>query len=429
MARINIDGAQNVEVSIKIPCEKTPLEQLEIMEAYTKAHQESKDEDKAVRELNCLKTIFPRLFRSIEENDLIAGRLDFLPIGFGSVTSIGGVGHYCVFHKLRAFKDTLEDEELKKRVDVLYDYWQDNDVKSIYCQDVLNDTTTGRFIDCKYPFMATARLSGMMLDYKKLVRLGVNGLIDLIEKNESNTFMEACLKTMYLFKDVIRRQIELVKDAIEKTQDEQRLKDLHLMKEDLVYILDHKPATFHQALQLFWLYALCAGCINYGRMDIVLGPYLKHDIDTGLIDEDEAYRYVKSLWTMIENRRTTVNGRIIVGGKGRENVEAADLFCKIALRVCKDTRYVEPQFTLRFDHTTPDYIMDMAYECIASGATYPTLYNDEVNVPAVMYGMRVDEKIAEQLLKQIDKCSMLAIHKDVESLSFRGKVLVLLIHY
>lgn len=277
-------------------------------------------------------------------------------------------------------------------MDVLYDYWQDNDVKSIYCQDVLNDTTTGRFIDCKYPFMATARLSGMMLDYKKLVRLGVNGLIDLIEKNESNTFMEACLKTMYLFKDVIRRQIELVKDAIEKTQDEQRLKDLHLMKEDLVYILDHKPATFHQALQLFWLYALCAGCINYGRMDIVLGPYLKHDIDTGLIDEDEAYRYVKSLWTMIENRRTTVNGRIIVGGKGRENVEAADLFCKIALRVCKDTRYVEPQFTLRFDHTTPDYIMDMAYECIASGATYPTLYNDEVNVPAVMYGMRVDEK-------------------------------------
>ena len=62
--------------------------------------------------------------------------------------------------------------------------------------------------------------------------------------------------------------------------------------------------------------------------------------------------------------------------------------------------------------------MDMAYECIASGATYPTLYNDEVNVPAVMYGMRVDEK----LLNNIS-------HLDAVSLSFRGKVLVLLIHY
>lgn len=398
MAKINIDGAQNVEVSKKIPCEKSVLEQLEIMEAYTKAHQDSSGLDKSVRELNCLKTIYPIMFRSIEENDLIAGRLDFLPIGFGSVTSVGGVGHYCVFHKLREFKESLDSKEDKKRVDVLYDYWQDHDVKSIYCQDVLNDTTTGRFIDCAYPFMATARLSGMMLDYKKLVNLGVNGLIDLIKTKENNSFIQSTLGTMELFKDVIRKQIELVDVQIEKIDDASRLTDLELMKSDLEYILENKPSTFHQALQLFWLYALCAGCINYGRMDIVLGPYLKRDIDAGVLDEDEAYRYLKSLWLMIENRRTTVNGRIIVGGKGREDVEACDLFAKICLRVCKDTRYVEPQFTLRFDTTTPDYIMDMAYECIASGATYPTLYNDDVNVPAVEYGMRVSREIAEQYI-------------------------------
>ena len=41
MTKINIDGVQNCEVSIKIPCEKSLLEQLEIMEAYTKAYQES----------------------------------------------------------------------------------------------------------------------------------------------------------------------------------------------------------------------------------------------------------------------------------------------------------------------------------------------------------------------------------------------------
>ena len=139
MARINIDGEQNVEVSVKIPCEKSYEEQLEIMEAYTKAHKENSSKNKAIREVECLKVLLPRLFRSIETDDLIAGRLDFLPIGFGSVTSIGGVGHYCVFHKLRAFKEHLKTEEEKVRVDVLYDYWQEHDVKSIYCQDVLNE--------------------------------------------------------------------------------------------------------------------------------------------------------------------------------------------------------------------------------------------------------------------------------------------------
>lgn len=394
--RINIDGVQNAEVSIPIPCQKSLKEQLEIMEEYTRVHKAYTGKDKAFREVKCLEVLFPSLFRTIEDTDCIAGRLDFLPIGFGSVTSVGGVGHYCVFHKLRAFKSQLDNEEDCKRVDALYDYWQDHDVKALYCQDVLNETTTGRFIDCKYPYMATARLSGMMLDYSKLVNLGVNGILDLLKEQEENEFILACVETMELFKSVIDRQVELVEDALQKTDNGKRIQDLKMMKSDLEYIRENKPATFHQALQLFWLYALCAGCINYGRMDVVLGPFLKNDIDSGLIDEDEAYRYIHSLWTMIENRRTTVNGRIIVGGKGRENVEACDLFAKICLRVCKDTRYVEPQFTLRFDTTTSEEIMDMAYECIASGATYPTLYNDDVNVPAVEYAMNVSPEYAKQ---------------------------------
>ncbi len=398
MAKINIDGVQNVEVSIKIPCEKPMMEQLDIMEAYTKAHQDSAGLDKAKREINCLKTIYPALFRSIEDDDLIAGRLDFLPIGFGCVTSVGGVGHYCVFHKLRAFKEQLDREEDKARVDVLYDYWQDHDVKSLYCQDILNDTTTGRLIDCKYPFMATARLSGMMLNYNKLMRLGINGIIEECKTKNQSGFIEASIEAMELLKKVIERQQELVKEAAAKNDDPKRQAECQLMLDSLEHIKEHKPETFHQALQLFWIYALCAGVINYGRMDMVLGSFLKHDIDRHIINEDDAYRYLKSLWRMIENRRTTVNGRIIVGGVGRENVEACDMFTRICLRVCKDTRYVEPQFTLRFNKETPDDIMDMAYECIASGATYPTLYNDDVNVPAVEYAMRVERKIAEQYI-------------------------------
>ncbi|MBS5587319.1 MAG: pyruvate formate lyase family protein [[Clostridium] spiroforme] len=396
MARINIDGVQNCEVSIKIPCEKSPLEQLEIMEAYTQTYQKSINLDKARREINCLKVIYPTLFRSIEETDLLAGRLDFLPIGFGCVTSVGGVGHYCVFHKLREFKKLLDTDEQKARIDVLYDFWQEHDVKALYCQDILNDDTTGRFIDCKYPFMATARLSGMMLDYQKLMNLGINGIIALLKEKKQNEFIKASIDAIILLKDVIEKQKELVNEAIEKTNNIDRKSELTLMYNSLDYIKENKPKTFHQALQLFWIYALCAGVINYGRMDIVLGPYLKHDLDNNIIDEKEAYRYLKSLWLMIENRRTTVNGRIIVGGVGREDEEACNMFTRLCLKVCKETRYVEPQFTLRLDKNTPEDIKDLAYECIASGATYPTLYNDEVNIPAVKYAMNIDDKTAKQ---------------------------------
>lgn len=399
MKKTNIAGAQNVEVSIKLPCEKTLSEQLEIMEAYTKVHKESLHLSKDEREINCLNVIYPQLFRSIEENDYIAGRLDFLPIGFGCVTSLGGVGHYCVFDKLLAFREKLQTPAEKARVDILYKYWEEHDVKALYCQDTLTENTIGRFIDCDYPLMATARLSGMMLDYKKLLDNGIDGLRGIIiakmTDNDENEFLKAALEALNLYQRVIDYQRGLIAKAWE-TAENDRKQQLHIMDESLAAIRSSKPETFHQAMQMIWIYALLAGCINYGRLDDYLGPYLQKDLAAGYITEDDAYCYLKSLWTLIENRRTTVNGRIIVGGYGRKNPEAADLFARLAMRVTKDCKYVEPQFTLRLTKDTPEDIIDMAYDCIGSGATYPTLYNDEINIPAVMYGMRVDLETAEQ---------------------------------
>ena len=96
---------EQVEVNKKVECEKTLEEQLEIMERYTKTHEKFSGSDIYRRELECLKVLYPSLFRNIEEQDLVLGRVDALPVGFGSVTSIGGVGHYCIFSKLKALFD------------------------------------------------------------------------------------------------------------------------------------------------------------------------------------------------------------------------------------------------------------------------------------------------------------------------------------
>jgi pyruvate-formate lyase len=399
MARINVDGVQNVEVSIKLPCEKPLLKQLQVMEKYTKTHKETYDLPKEIREIECLKTIYPILFREITEQDTIIGGLDFLPIGFGCVTSVGGVGHYCVFNKLREFQKQFEDENIKKRIDVLYDYWAENDTKALYCRDVLTKDTIGRFIDCEFPLIATARLSGMMLDYQKLLDLGVGGLKQLIKghlkKDKKNNFYKAALSSLDLFVECVE-YLQTMVDRHKITADGKRKKELQLIYESLEKIKDDKPETFHQALQLFWIYALLAGAINYGRLDDYLGPFLKNDLDNNVITEQEAFSYLKTLWTMIENRRTTVNGRIIVGGKGRKNPEAADVFVRLALKVTRECKYVEPQFTLRIFNDTPEDIIDAALESLGAGVTYPTLYNDEVNIPSVMYSMNVDEETAEQ---------------------------------
>ncbi|MGI6501074.1 MAG: pyruvate formate lyase family protein [Anaerostipes sp.] len=399
MVKFDVDGIQNVEVSVKIPCEKTFIRQLEIMETYTKVHHESINLPKEIREVNCLKVLYPEMFRSIEDQDKIAGRLDFLPIGFGCVTSLGGVGHYCVFNKLRDFQEKLDTEDEKKRVDALYDYWLEHDLKTIYCKEILTETTVGRFIDTTYPLIATARLSGMMLDYPKLLKKGIGGLRqELLEKSKENLhnkFYQGSIQCLDIFVDSAE---ELKQKALSqsKNANDSRKKELQQMAQVLEKIKTEKPETFQEALQLIWLYALLSGVINYGRLDDYLGPYLVADMKAGRLSEQEAYEYIHSLWTMIENRRTTVNGRIIVGGKGRKHPKEADVFLHLAMKVAKNTRYVEPQFTLRLDKDTSEEIWDEALDALGGGATYPTLYNDEVNVPAVSYGMRIPKEDGEQ---------------------------------
>ncbi|MDO4169710.1 MAG: pyruvate formate lyase family protein [Lachnospiraceae bacterium] len=399
MAKFDVETAQNVEVSVKIPCEKSLQEQLEIMEEYTRVHKENARQAKEIREVNCLKVLYPRMFRSIEPQDLIAGRLDFLPIGFGCVTSLGGVGHYCVFNKLRAFQAQLDNDGEKKRVDALYDYWLDNDLKTIFCNQILQGDVLGGFIDTRFPLITTARLSGMMLDYPKLLEKGIGGLRKDIaaglKRSKDNYFYQAALTCLDIFVDSAE---ELRQKALKQSKNElgKRKDELMKMANDLQKIKTDVPETFPQALQLIWLYALLSGVINYGRLDDYLGPFLVKDMEEGKLSEEEAYRYIHSLWTMIENRRTTVNGRIIVGGRGRKHPKEADVFLHIAMKVAKNTRYVEPQFTLRFDENTAEDIWDEALDALGAGATYPTLYNDSVNVPAVRYGMRIPEQDAEQ---------------------------------
>ncbi|MBC5690581.1 pyruvate formate lyase family protein [Mediterraneibacter sp. NSJ-55] len=404
MVKFDVEGSQNVEVSEKIPCEKSLVRQLEIMEEYTAVHKKFSGASKERREVECLKVIFPQMFRTIEKQDLFAGRLDFLPIGFGTVTSIGGVGHYCVFNKLRKFQEEIkkQGEIYYDRVENLYQYWLEHDLKTQYCREVLTETTIGRFIDVEYPLIATARLSGMMLDYPKLLENGVGGLKRIISEKltgtPDNEFYKAsleCLELVTVSADALREQAQKQIEELKET-DSKRKQELWRIKEGLEKIREDKPSTFHEALQLFWLYALLAGVINYGRLDDFLGPYLAADLDSGRMTEQEAYAYIKSLWTMIENRRTTVNGRVIVGGKGRKHPKEADRFLHIAMKVCKDCRYVEPQFTLRLTQDTTEEIWKEALDALGAGATYPTLYNDEVNVPAVAYGMRVSEETAKR---------------------------------
>ncbi len=395
--------AEQVNVNKKLAIEKSPEEQLEIIKEYTIVHKKNLDKSKELREIKCLNVLYPRLFRKIEPEDIVIGRVDALAIGFGCVTSVGGVGHYCNFNQLNNLKNQLESNEDKRTVDSLMNYWEKHDTRSIFFRQMLTETTLGKFVDVRYPAIATARLSGMYLDYSKLIDLGIPGLKkEIIEKRKKNTdqkaqsLYDALEKALELLVKTIHFHIDLAINEMKKTTVNKRKKQMNTLVHAFRNILNDKPKTFIEGIQLTWLYSLLSSVVNYGRMDDYLGDLLVNDLEQKRLTEEEAKEYIKSLFKLIEARKTTVNGRVIVGGKGRRNPKNADKFCKLAIQAMRENQDTEPQFTLKIYDGMDESIYEDALDAIGSGLTYPILYNDDVNIPAVMKSMNVERTQAEQ---------------------------------
>ncbi|MDA3961056.1 MAG: hypothetical protein PF961_09715 [Planctomycetota bacterium] len=155
------------------------------------------------------------------------------------------------------------------------------------------------------------------------------------------------------------------------------------------------PQSLRQALQLGWLLAVASGSLNHGRIDDWAGPYLQADLAAGRLDHDQAQALVDAFWFRIAQRGNIWNGRVIIGGIGRRDPAAADAFALLALEASDRLGEILPQLSLRLAPEQDGALCDRALELLAKGRTYPILYNDSVNVPAVAVAMAisVDEAV------------------------------------
>ncbi|HPY94880.1 MAG TPA: pyruvate formate lyase family protein, partial [Clostridia bacterium] len=141
-----------------------------------------------------------------------------------------------------------------------------------------------------------------------------------------------------------------------------------------------------------------AGMMDYGRMDVYLGDFLARDLASGTETRESALEMLVGLWRLMVARKTVYHGRVVIGGLGRPNEKNADEFALLAMEASRIVKHIEPQLTLRLYQGQDKRLYDKALEVIATGATYPMLYNDEVNVPSVMSAFKIPPEDARQYL-------------------------------
>lgn len=377
--------------------------------AFTRTYKEARKKysHPAQLELACLQMQFPAILHEIQPEDLFAGRIQYGAVCFGIQHQTGGFGYY--FDEkavVRELTTSAGTKAYREGLHELITFWRGENTSAKVMADMPSDLKLALPSDAwdTEPLPATPilRMAGTYLDYDKLIRVGIPGLLA-----EMETYLARARETggdAILFECAIG-ELELVNTVCRFYRDQAlqmakeaepgRRSELERIAASLEAITERPPKSLHEGIQLAWIYSLLTPAIELGRMDVYLGDLYAADIDSGAITQADAVAMVQSYFRLIDHLNCETDGRVIVGGYGRRNTENEDRFCTVAIEACRTVREVLPQFTLRFHKETPKEIWAAAVRCIAEGRTYPLLYNDDALIPCIMEAYGVGRQRAE----------------------------------
>ncbi len=382
--------------------------------AFTETYKANINKDKAIREAACLKTQISTYFVKPQDSDIIAGRIDrplltFSPCLEGDyIDKIAyGINKIICLEEIDFMKTEGYDEEYIQKCYDMVEFWDTENtntkIRNRFPKEWGVSFGKDEFYAHNSVIHPLYRLAGANLDFRKLFKFGLCGLQNEIKSLMSKTndekkiaFYEGTIETLESVRQVLKRYSDYIKVEISDTEDNTRKNELIKMSENLDNVYDNPPKTLHEAVQLMTVYLLCGRNVELGRIDNYLGEFYKNDIENGTITKQEAVRLIDNLFTIMECERGR-DTRAIIGGRGRVNEEAANMFAHLVMDVGEiRVDHFYPQISLRFYKGMDESLYNRALSILATGNTFPMLYNDDVNIPATMRAMDVPRSAAEQ---------------------------------
>jgi len=183
----------------------------EIERKFTQTYKNHLSSHPAIREAMCLRVLYPSIFKPIEEKDLIAGRIQYPLVGFGLEQASGGPGYYCRFEEIRyRIENESFDHSLQLELEWLLSFW----ANEATIEGKLRNSMSDELHNATANQIASmgGRLAGALIDFDKLVLLGLPGLQKEVIKSQSRqennqsdlAFTNALLVVIELLKDICR---------------------------------------------------------------------------------------------------------------------------------------------------------------------------------------------------------------------------------
>ncbi|MCU0597992.1 MAG: formate C-acetyltransferase/glycerol dehydratase family glycyl radical enzyme [Desulfobacterales bacterium] len=320
------------------------------------------------------------------------------------------------FDKRQVQRALITEDEKQELINDIVPFWEgktaEDRFEALMPEDVFND------ID-KYIFTLmleiTYGIGHFTMNHSRVLSVGLSGIIKdaqdrfirLSPKDqagEKGRFYKAVERSLQAAIRFSHRYADLAEKTARQETDPARKKELQTIAGICRRVPEHPAQSFHEAVQSFYFIHLIAqiesggNSISLGRIDQVLCPYYKRDLETGAVTRQQATELLSLLflktceiWNVLEEAytpggegpegKTTQN--VTVGGVDEKGADSTNELSYIGLDAYAGIRTVQPNFGVRLSQKSPEFFFMRAIEYVKDGVLMHFL-NDDAIVPSLI---------------------------------------------
>jgi len=310
----------------------------------------------------------------------------------------------------------LSDSEKDELNFDIFPYWMERNILE-YTRKKYNNPQCMRLFERIIFFIAgkAGCISHTVPCYKTILEKGLDEIIaeasahatqlknagtPTAETAQQLAFYEAVIIAMEGIKNYARKLSEKAAALTQGENDSFRRDNFLKMSEVCAQVPAQPARTFREAVNSLWLaqVAIHAENINMamspGRLDQILYPYYKNDIENGTLTIQEAAELIGCLWLKINDNTNLVPETaeelwggagtvpaVTVGGIDENGEDAVNDLTYIMLRITELLRTRDPNMNARYHYekNTQEY-RDRVAEVIANTKAVPAFHNDVVDI-------------------------------------------------
>ena len=161
--------------------------------------------------------------------------------------------------------------------------------------------------------------------------------------------------------------------------------------ERLARVPAYAPESYADALQSLRIIHFCLWIggnhhVTLGRFDQYMYKYLKADMDSGKLTEEEALEWTEDFFLSCNKDSDLYAGiqqgdngqSLVVGGCDEDGKDAYNLLSELVLRASEELCVIDPKINLRVDKNTPPERYEFASRLTMKGLGFPQYSNDDV---------------------------------------------------